>query len=104
MYSNALSGKQQAAGSRQQAAVITQRLNKRIILKITKKIKFNVVKRRVGSYTHIRHIMLYHFEKGWKAGQGFSDLNKLLGSCVQVLLVYAAAVLLSYLFISISYR
>ena len=25
---------------------------------------------------HIRHIMLYHFEKGWNAAQSFCDLNE----------------------------
>ncbi|CAK9826415.1 Histone-lysine N-methyltransferase SETMAR [Anthophora retusa] len=34
---------------------------------------------RVDNHTHIRHIMLYHFEKGWKAAQSFRDLNELFG-------------------------
>lgn len=34
---------------------------------------------RVDNHTHIRHIMLYHFEKGWKASQSFRDLNELFG-------------------------
>ena len=34
---------------------------------------------RVGNHSHIRHIMLYHFEKGWKAAQSFRDLNELFG-------------------------
>ena len=33
----------------------------------------------VNNHTHIRHIMLYHFEKGWKAAQSFRDLNELFG-------------------------
>ena len=33
----------------------------------------------VDNHTHIRHIMLYHFEKGWKAAQSFRDLNELFG-------------------------
>ena len=28
-------------------------------------------------YIHIRHIMLYHYEKGWKVGQSFRDLTEL---------------------------
>ena len=31
---------------------------------------------RIENHIHIRHIMLYHFEKGWKS---FRDLNKLFG-------------------------
>ena len=31
----------------------------------------------VDNHTHIRHIMLYDFEKGWKAAQSFRDLNEL---------------------------
>ncbi|CAK9829646.1 Histone-lysine N-methyltransferase SETMAR [Anthophora retusa] len=38
-----------------------------------------VIKIRVDNHTHIRHIMLYHFEKGWKAAQSFRDLNELFG-------------------------
>lgn len=38
-----------------------------------------VTKMRVDNHTHIRHIMLYHFEKGWKASQSFRDLNELFG-------------------------
>ncbi|KZC07153.1 Histone-lysine N-methyltransferase SETMAR [Dufourea novaeangliae] len=34
---------------------------------------------RVENHSHIRHIMLYHFEKGWKAAQSFRDLNELFG-------------------------
>uniref|UniRef100_A0A1A9Z232 HTH_48 domain-containing protein n=1 Tax=Glossina pallidipes TaxID=7398 RepID=A0A1A9Z232_GLOPL len=37
-----------------------------------------VIKTRVDNNAHIRHIMLYHFEKGWKAAQSFCDLNELL--------------------------
>ena len=33
----------------------------------------------VHNHIHIRHIMLYHFEKGWKAAQSFRDLNELFG-------------------------
>ncbi|GFY46460.1 HTH_48 domain-containing protein [Trichonephila inaurata madagascariensis] len=34
---------------------------------------------RVENHSHIRHIMLYHFEKGLKALQSFCDLNELFG-------------------------
>ncbi|GFY42378.1 histone-lysine N-methyltransferase SETMAR [Trichonephila inaurata madagascariensis] len=34
---------------------------------------------RVENHSHIRHIMRYHFDKGWKAAQSFRDLNKLFG-------------------------
>ncbi|XP_055951447.1 uncharacterized protein LOC129987498 [Argiope bruennichi] len=34
---------------------------------------------RVDNHTHIRHIMLYHFEKGWEAAQSFRDLKELFG-------------------------
>ena len=34
---------------------------------------------RVDNHNHIRHIMLYHFEKGWSAAQSFRDLNELFG-------------------------
>ncbi|GFS29906.1 HTH_48 domain-containing protein [Trichonephila inaurata madagascariensis] len=34
---------------------------------------------QVGNHSHICHIMLYHFEKGWKAAQSFRDFNKLFG-------------------------
>ncbi|GFY58738.1 histone-lysine N-methyltransferase SETMAR [Trichonephila inaurata madagascariensis] len=34
---------------------------------------------RVENHSHIRHIMLYNFEKGWKAAQSFRDLNELFG-------------------------
>ena len=34
---------------------------------------------RVENHIHIRHIMLYHYEKGWKAAQSFRDLNELFG-------------------------
>jgi transposase len=37
------------------------------------------MKMRIENYIHIRHIMLYHFEKGWKAAQSFRDLNELFG-------------------------
>ena len=33
----------------------------------------------VDNHTHIRHIMLYHFEKGWKAAQSFRDRNEIFG-------------------------
>ncbi|GFY75742.1 histone-lysine N-methyltransferase SETMAR [Trichonephila inaurata madagascariensis] len=33
----------------------------------------------VDIHTHIRHIMLYHFENGWKAAQSFRKLNELFG-------------------------
>ena len=31
---------------------------------------------RVENHIHIRHIMLYHYEKGWKAAQSFRDFLK----------------------------
>jgi len=34
---------------------------------------------RVDNHNHIRHIVLYHFEKGWTAAQSFRDLNELFG-------------------------
>ena len=34
---------------------------------------------RIKNHLHIRHIMLYHFEKGWSAAQSFRDLNELYG-------------------------
>jgi transposase len=34
---------------------------------------------RVDNHIHIRHIMLYHYQKGWKAAQSFRDLNELFG-------------------------
>ena len=38
-----------------------------------------MIKIRVANHIHIRHIMLYHYEKGWKAAQSFQDLNELFG-------------------------
>lgn len=32
---------------------------------------------RVDNHTHIRHITLCRFEKGWKRAQTFRDLNEL---------------------------
>ena len=34
---------------------------------------------RVDNHTPIRHIMLYHFKKGWNAAQSFRDHNELFG-------------------------
>ncbi|GFS91877.1 histone-lysine N-methyltransferase SETMAR [Trichonephila clavipes] len=34
---------------------------------------------RVKNHSPIRHIVLYHFEKGWKAPQSSRDLNELFG-------------------------
>jgi endonuclease IV len=34
---------------------------------------------RVDNHVHIRHIMLYHFEKGHTAAEAFRDLNELFG-------------------------
>ena len=34
---------------------------------------------RVENHIHIRHIMLYHFEKGHSAAEAFRDLNELFG-------------------------
>ena len=36
------------------------------------------MKMRIENHTHIRYIMLYHFEKGSNAAQSFRDLNELL--------------------------
>lgn len=33
----------------------------------------------LDNHTHIHHILLYPFEKGWKAVQSFCNLNKLFG-------------------------
>ena len=37
------------------------------------------MKMRIVNHNHIRHIMLYHFEKGWNAAPAFRDLNELFG-------------------------
>ncbi|KAK6761679.1 hypothetical protein RB195_022675 [Necator americanus] len=34
---------------------------------------------RLENHTHIRQIMLYHYEKGWTSAQTFRDLNELFG-------------------------
>ena len=34
---------------------------------------------RVDNHTHIRHIILYHFEKGHTATEAFRNLNELFG-------------------------
>ena len=34
---------------------------------------------RIENHIHIRHILLYHFEKGHKAAEAFRDLNELFG-------------------------
>ncbi|GFY43718.1 histone-lysine N-methyltransferase SETMAR [Trichonephila inaurata madagascariensis] len=34
---------------------------------------------RVENHSHVRHILLYPFEKGGKAAQSFRDLNELFG-------------------------
>ncbi|CAJ0924183.1 unnamed protein product, partial [Mesorhabditis belari] len=34
---------------------------------------------RVDNHIHLRHIMLYHFEKGWSAAESFRDLKELFG-------------------------
>ena len=36
-------------------------------------------KMRVENHINIRHIMLYHYVKGWNAAQSFRDLNELFG-------------------------
>ncbi|KAI9586739.1 hypothetical protein GQX74_002586 [Glossina fuscipes] len=36
-----------------------------------------VIKIHIDNRAHIRHIMLYHFEEGWKAGQLLSDLDEI---------------------------
>ena len=38
-----------------------------------------LIKIRVDNHVHIRHIMLYHYQKGWKAAQSFRDINELFG-------------------------
>ena len=40
---------------------------------------FRTIKMRVENHVHIRHILLYHFEKGHKAAEAFRDLNELFG-------------------------
>ena len=40
---------------------------------------FSTIIMRVENHVHIRHIMLYHFEKGHKAAEAFRDLNELFG-------------------------
>ena len=42
-------------------------------------LSFQLVKMRIENHIYIRHIMLYHFEKGWNAAQSFCDLNELFG-------------------------
>ena len=34
---------------------------------------------RIDNHVHIRHILLYHFEKGHKAIEAFRDINELFG-------------------------
>uniref|UniRef100_A0A914E1N8 Mos1 transposase HTH domain-containing protein n=1 Tax=Acrobeloides nanus TaxID=290746 RepID=A0A914E1N8_9BILA len=34
---------------------------------------------RVDNHVHVRHIMLYHFEKRWKATESARDINELFG-------------------------
>ena len=34
---------------------------------------------RVDNYVHIRHIILYHFEKDHTGGEAFRDLSELFG-------------------------
>ena len=40
---------------------------------------FSTVIMRVDNHVHVRHIMLYHFEKGWKATESVRDINELFG-------------------------
>ena len=40
---------------------------------------FSTVIMRVDNHVHVRHIMLYHFEKGWKATESARDINELFG-------------------------
>ena len=35
---------------------------------------------RVDNYVHIRHIILYHFEKDHTGGEAFRDLSELFGN------------------------
>jgi hypothetical protein len=39
---------------------------------------FSTIIMRVENHVHIRHIMLYRFEKGHKASEAFRDFNELL--------------------------
>ena len=41
--------------------------------------KNNLLFSYIENHIHIRHIMLYHFEKDWNAAQSFRDPNKLIG-------------------------
>ena len=40
---------------------------------------FSTVIMRVDNHVHVRHIMLYHFEKEWKATESARDINELFG-------------------------
>ena len=40
---------------------------------------FQLMKMGIENHIHIRHIMLYHFEKGWNIAQSFRDLIEFLG-------------------------
>ena len=40
---------------------------------------FSTIIIRVENHVHIRHIMLYRYEKGYKAAEAFRDLNELFG-------------------------
>ncbi|XP_023224660.1 uncharacterized protein LOC111625648 [Centruroides sculpturatus] len=51
--------------------------NKKRLVHNYKHFCWQIIKMCVNNHTHICHIMLYHFEKGWKAAQSFRDLNKL---------------------------
>uniref|UniRef100_A0A1B0BW04 Uncharacterized protein n=1 Tax=Glossina palpalis gambiensis TaxID=67801 RepID=A0A1B0BW04_9MUSC len=43
-----------------------------------------VIKMRIDNHIHIRHIMLYHFEKAWIAAQSFRDPMIDEGNCLPV--------------------
>ena len=34
---------------------------------------------RIDNHIHIRHVMLYHYEKGWTVAKSFRDINKIFG-------------------------
>jgi transposase len=40
---------------------------------------FSTVIMRGDNHVHVRHIMLDHFEKGWKATESARDINELFG-------------------------
>uniref|UniRef100_A0A1B0C551 Mos1 transposase HTH domain-containing protein n=1 Tax=Glossina palpalis gambiensis TaxID=67801 RepID=A0A1B0C551_9MUSC len=47
--------------------------------KMFEQLVVTVIKMPVDNRTHIPHIILYHFGKGWKAAQSLHDLNEFFG-------------------------